>query len=69
MALKGTQKTLIEHLPQLAISIYHSPLDLFRIPLFIDRILSNYRYHIGHYTDGSRETVWYGIPNELNDND
>ncbi|MCP5049913.1 MAG: FkbM family methyltransferase [bacterium] len=61
-ALKGALKTLREHRPQLAICIYHNKEQFVRVPLFLNENLENYRFRIGHYTSGSLETVWYGIP-------
>ncbi|MCP4219228.1 MAG: FkbM family methyltransferase [bacterium] len=64
-ALKGAVNTLKNHRPQLAICIYHSQKDLFEIPLFLNGVLSNYEYRLGHYTLGFAETIWYGKPGEL----
>lgn len=64
-ALKGAVHTLKKCRPQLAICLYHKKEHFFEIPLFLDGILDNYEYRLGHYTAGTLETVWYGIPNEL----
>ena len=63
-ALKGGEKTIIDHRPQLAISIYHTNEHLYEIPLYLDRILDNYTYRVAHYTPRQWDTIWYAIPNE-----
>ncbi len=63
-ALKGGVETLKRDRPQLAICIYHKKEDFFQIPLFLDSILTNYQYRLGHYSPGSLETVWYAIPEQ-----
>lgn len=64
-ALKGAEKTIIADRPQLAISIYHSTLEMFLIPLYLKSICQDYVFHIGHYSLGIGETVFYAIPKEL----
>lgn len=65
-ALKGGEKTLISHRPQLAICIYHSYNDLFEIPIYLDKVLKDYKFEIMHHSLSScLETVFYAIPNEL----
>lgn len=64
-ALKGGENSIIKDRPQLAISIYHSMDDFVSIPLYLKRILQNYKFHIGHYSYNHCETVLYAIPNEL----
>lgn len=64
-ALIGGSETIKKHRPQLAICIYHSPLDYYEIPLLLDSILENYVYRLGHYSIWHCETVFYAIPKEL----
>jgi FkbM family methyltransferase len=61
-ALKGAKHTLTHHRPQLAISIYHKKEDIYQIPLYLDDILEDYEYRLGHYTPGFCESIWYGMP-------
>ncbi len=51
--------------PILAISIYHSVEDYYRIPDFLMSMLQNYKYYIRHHALILSETVLYAIPNEL----
>lgn len=65
-ALKGGEKTIKSHRPQLAICIYHSYSDLFEIPLYLDSILEDYKFEVYHYSLINQcESVFYAIPNEL----
>lgn len=63
--LLGAEKTIKKQRPQLAISIYHSKTDLFRIPLLLKKMLKNYYYKISHYHTDYRETILYALPKEV----
>jgi FkbM family methyltransferase len=60
-ALNGASETIRRFGPRLAISIYHSTEDLFRIAIFIKRVLPSYKLYIDHYTAHSEETVLYAV--------
>ncbi|MFK5984185.1 MAG: FkbM family methyltransferase [Pseudomonadota bacterium] len=64
-SLHGAINIITTHRPQLAICIYHKQSDFYEIPLYLDSILNNYHFRLGHYTAWAYETVWYAIPNEL----
>ena len=66
-ALKGGLETIKKYRPQLAISIYHSTSDFTDIPLFLNSVLENYTFKLGHYSYNLTETVLYAIPKELDD--
>lgn len=52
-----------KHLPTLALSIYHHPDDLWKIPLFIYDIgKDNYHYYIRHEGHWGFETIFYAVP-------
>lgn len=61
-ALHGAQKTIKKFKPKLAICIYHSAEDLWRIPLYIKELVPDYKIYIRHHTDIQYETVCYAIP-------
>jgi hypothetical protein len=61
----GAMRTIHEHRPQLAVSIYHSHEDMISIPHFLVTHLKNYVFHVGHYSTGIIETIFYAIPEEL----
>lgn len=63
-ALNGAMKTILKFRPQLALSIYHFPEDLFQIPYFFMNRLSEYYYFLGHYSFARWETILYAIPRE-----
>ena len=50
--------------PTLAISVYHSISDFWRIPFLVLSINPNYKLFVRHYTETGYETVMYFIPNE-----
>ncbi|MBI9079213.1 MAG: FkbM family methyltransferase [Pseudodesulfovibrio sp.] len=66
-ALEGARNTIATHRPQLAICIYHLKEDIYRLPLYLDNLLEDYVFHIGHYYHFLNETVWYALPKELAD--
>ncbi len=63
--LQGAINVMQRDRPQLAICIYHRKEHLFQIPLFLDSVLHNYCYFVGHYSPTLWDTVWYAIPEEL----
>lgn len=50
---------LRQNKPSMAISIYHKPEDLYRIPLFIHEQMPNARLYIRHNTNAFTETILY----------
>ncbi len=58
-ALKGAEKIIMRDKPNLAICIYHSFEDLYRIPLYIKSLVPEYKMYIRHHSDRSIETVVY----------
>ena len=60
-ALDGAIETLRRFRPKLAISLYHRPEDLTRIPLWVDNLGLGYQLHLDHYTIHQEETVLYAI--------
>jgi FkbM family methyltransferase len=61
-AIHGAKKTIKKFHPRLAISVYHNPGDLWRIPRAILDVRSDYSVYIRHYTEGVVETVMFFIP-------
>jgi FkbM family methyltransferase len=43
-ALLGAEKTIIEHKPVLAISIYHNPQDFFEIKPYLKKLIPEYKF-------------------------
>lgn len=61
-ALKGAKSTIIDNLPCLAICVYHSLEDIWRIPLLIRSYYSGYKFYLRSYNYLGFETVLYAIP-------
>lgn len=60
-ALRGAEATIRRHKPKLAISLYHSPPDFWRIPAYLQTLGCRYEYHLAHYTIHAEETVLFAI--------
>lgn len=60
-AILGAKKTLVKNKPKLAICAYHYIQDLWKIPLLINKINSNYKIFFRRYSDFLHETVCYAI--------
>lgn len=60
-ALKGARKIILRDKPKLAICIYHKPEDMWEIPLYIKRLVPEYRMYIRHHSTGPDETVLYAV--------
>jgi FkbM family methyltransferase len=58
-ALAGAEKTIMQYRPNLAICVYHKREDLIEIPLFINRLVPEYKIYLRHHTKGCAETVCY----------
>lgn len=60
-ALKGAKNTIINNKPQLAISVYHKPEDIWEIPNIILKYNSDYKLYLRHYTFTDADTVLYAL--------
>lgn len=60
-AIKGALKVIRSSVPNLAISIYHNPIDLFTIPLFIKNLNLNYAFFVRCHSYASFDIVLYCI--------
>lgn len=58
-ALLGAERTIEQHKPKLAISIYHKDDDLWNIPYYICQKYPWYQLFIRHYTRITTETILY----------
>lgn len=61
-ALKGGINSIKRERPILAISIYHSLEDFWKIPIYLMSNLENYDFYIRHHALICCETVLYAIP-------
>jgi len=61
-ALLGTRKLISEHLPGLAISIYHRPEHLWQIPLLVYQIAGNqYQHYLRSHAFSDFDIVLYAF--------
>jgi FkbM family methyltransferase len=61
-ALEGAERTIRRWRPKLAISAYHRPSDLWRIPRLVRRFSEGYGLYLRQHDGGVIETVLYGVP-------
>jgi FkbM family methyltransferase len=61
-ALIGASGTIKQNSPTLAICVYHSPIDMWRIADFVMSISTNYQVYVRHYSESIYETVMFFIP-------
>lgn len=61
-SLKGAERTLRRFRPRLAVCLYHSPEDFFRIPRFLVECDLGYRFYLEHHFMNGWETVLYAVP-------
>jgi FkbM family methyltransferase len=61
-ALAGSVRHIREDHPKLAISVYHSAADFWRIPAFITGIRADYNLYLRHYSEGWSETIMFFVP-------
>lgn len=57
--LLGAKKVIRRDRPKIAICIYHSVCDMFRIPLLLSEIYSGYRFSVRQHYGNLTETVLY----------
>jgi len=60
-ALRGAEKT-IKKAPLLAICVYHSQSDLWRIPLFIQSVNPDYKFYLRPHDNDGWDVVCYAVP-------
>ncbi len=61
-ALSGMADTIKSYNPKLAISIYHKPEDLFKVPQLIMKLGKYRNFNIRNYAHQSFETIFYAQP-------
>lgn len=61
-ALAGGINVIRRDRPVLAISIYHSIEDFYRIPMYLMENLTGYKYYVRHHSLIFCETVLYAVP-------
>jgi hypothetical protein len=62
-ALLGARNIIKNDLPVLAVCLYHNQEHLWKIPLLIQSISSEYNFFLKRYSDECWELVCYAVPN------
>lgn len=57
--LQGAREMIRRNRPKLAISIYHSIYDFFRIPIFLKELVPEYHFAVRHHWNSFDETILY----------
>lgn len=58
-ALQGARDMIKRHVPDLAISVYHAPEDLWRILNYLDSLRCGYKFYLRNYSGFTYETLLY----------
>jgi FkbM family methyltransferase len=61
-ALHGARETIARDRPLLAICVYHTQCDLWRIPLLVHSMLPDHRLFLRAYEGDGFQTVLYAVP-------
>lgn len=61
-ALLGAKYTIEKNIPKLAICIYHKKNDIFEIPILINKLNSNYKIYLRHYSNNVLDTILFAVP-------
>lgn len=60
-ALKGAEKTIRRCMPRLIVCLYHKPVDMYEIPLWIKETAPDYRLYLAHSSCQFMDTILYAI--------
>lgn len=58
-ALMGAKETILKNKPKMAISIYHKPEDIIQIPMYLKKLVPEYKFYLRQYTMSYLECVLY----------
>ena len=60
-ALSGAEEIIKKQKPKLAICVYHKPEHLWEIPLYLKKIVPEYKIYVRHHSPLEYETVCYAV--------
>ena len=63
-AIDGAREIIEKHSPKLAVSVYHKPDDLYKIPEKVLSINPNYEIYLNHGTRSLADTVMFFVPSK-----
>lgn len=61
-SLKGAEKVIKRDKPKLAVCIYHKPEDIITLPLYIKKLVPDYKFYLRSYSNAENEMVLYAVP-------
>lgn len=64
-ALKGCKRMIASTQPNLAVSVYHEPDHLWRVPLLISKLAPGYRFYLRSHGANGYDTVLYAKNNSM----
>lgn len=59
--LEGARNIIMNYKPKLAICVYHKSEDIIDIPLYIHKIVPEYKFYLRHHSKTDAETVLYAV--------
>ena len=65
-AIEGGRRLITDHLPDLAVCVYHYPEQIAEVILAINSIHSEYQFYVRNYTGYLTETVVYATTKKTN---
>lgn len=63
-ALAGGEKVIRSMRPKLIICLYHKPQDMYEIPVYIKKIVPDYKLYLAHSSCQFTDTILYALPQE-----
>jgi FkbM family methyltransferase len=64
-ALRGAEQSICRFKPDLAITVYHSLEDFWKIPQYLDSLNLGYKFYLRHFTIHAEETVLFASAHVL----
>lgn len=59
--IEGAKEIIKRYKPKLAICIYHGAKDVYEIPLFIKKLVPEYKLYLRHYSESLLDTILYAV--------
>ena len=59
--LSGAKQLIMKSAPNICISVYHHPSDIFRIPIYLHKLQPKYRFYLRNYSGFNTDTLLYCI--------
>ena len=59
--IRGGSNTIVSQNPNICISVYHYPMDLFRIPILLRQLVPAYKFFLRNYSGFHSDTLLYAV--------